>query len=196
GRRFLGGEPDGRGPHHPRPRRLLHPRQPRGGHDPAGLCRRDGGVPGHGGRVPRALRRLFRPRVRPWRRRRCRIARRARGPLPRGALRSGTRAGCRSPDLRTHGRTAGAALWGWHRLELPGPGAEAVETLPRGLTAAGRGAQRPNLRRIRRVWRARRWIARASPAAGPLPPAPARRSARAFGPPVAWSMALFTPCRT
>jgi dCTP deaminase len=53
-----------RGPHHPRPRRLLHPRQPRGGDDPADPRRRDGALHGDGGRIPRALRGLLRSGLR------------------------------------------------------------------------------------------------------------------------------------
>ena len=82
------------------------------------------------GRIPRALRRLLRPRLRPCRGGRRGVARRAGGALPRGALRAGARAGRRAAGLRTDGRTARNALWRGHRLELSGPGAEAVQALP------------------------------------------------------------------
>ena len=62
-----------------RPRPVLHPRLQGGGARAAGIRRRDGAVQPAGGRVPRALRRLLRPRLRPFVRPRRRCARGAGG---------------------------------------------------------------------------------------------------------------------
>ena len=104
--RVLGGGPHPRRPHHPRPRRLLHPGQPRGGDDPADPCRRNGALSGDGRRVPGALRRLLRPRLRPFRGRR----RRARAGCWRCAA---TRRRSRWNTARS---SAGWSTSGWRRL--------------------------------------------------------------------------------
>ena len=63
---------------------------------------------------------------------------RAGGALPRGALRARPRPGGRAAGLRAHGRAARHPLRPRRRLELPGPGPEALEALPRRLRRSGR----------------------------------------------------------
>ena len=104
------------------------------------LCRRDGPLPRHGGGIPRALRRLLRSRFRLCRGRRLRLARGAGGALSRGALRTGGRAGRGPSGLREDGRTPRDPLRAGDRLELPGPGPEAVEAFPQRLRAPRRPA--------------------------------------------------------
>ncbi len=85
------------------PERVLHPRLEGGGAGAARLRRRDGAVRSAGRRVPRALRRLLRSRLRLCRRRRARRARGAGGALARGAVHPRAR-----PDRRPAGLRADA----------------------------------------------------------------------------------------
>src|SRR5690606_36868480 len=89
-----------------------------------------------GGRVPRALRRVLRPRLRPFGRRRQRLARGAGGAQPRGAVPSGTRPDRGTAALRAHGRAPDHALWRGFGIELPGPEPEVIRAF-QGVSVRG-----------------------------------------------------------
>ena len=89
-----------------RSRRVLHPGVEGSGAGAARLRRRDGAVRSAGRRVPRALRRVLRSRLRLRRRRRARRARGARGALARGAVHPRARPDRRPPGLRAHAEAA------------------------------------------------------------------------------------------
>ena len=136
GARFLGAdagaprqEPD------PRSQRVLHPGVEGSGAGAARLRRRDGAVRSAGRRIPRALCRLLRSRLRLCRRRRQGRARGAGSALARGAVHPGARPDRRAAGLREDDGAARQALWHRHRLELPGAEPEAVASISR---ASGR----------------------------------------------------------
>ena len=121
--------PRGRQPD-PRSRRVLHPRLEGGRAGAAGLRRRDGAVRSAGRRIPRALCRLLRSRLRLCRRRR-------RG--ARAVLEVRSR---EVPFILEHGQIVGRLVYEKmlsrperdvrpaHRLELPGAGPEASQAFP------------------------------------------------------------------
>ena len=77
------------------------------------------------GRIPRALRRFFRPRFRLGRshEKSRQQPRRAGSPLARSALPVGARPDRRLAALRAHGRPPGYPLWPGHEIQLSGAGA-------------------------------------------------------------------------
>ena len=93
-----------------------------------------------GRRIPRALCRLLRSRLRLRGRRRQRLARGAGSALARSAVHPGARPDRRPPGLREDAGAPGQALWRRHRLELPGAEPETVQTfqklIAQGLSAA------------------------------------------------------------
>src|SRR6266852_3847945 len=110
-----------------RSRRVLYSRLERSGPGAAGLRRGDGAVRSAGRRIPRALCRLLRSRLRLCRRRRQGVARGAGSALARSAVYPGAWPDRRPAGLRKDAGAARCPVRPAHRLQLSGAGPEAEQ---------------------------------------------------------------------